>query len=1592
MDKRRLSALTLFLCLSLLVSSSVQASSPDAATQNQLANTNSRQFSFEGKELIEQSFVSLSSGASEVMLPMDLPPGMNGFHPELSLKYNSQRAKENSPFGHGWELNLANIHRFNKDGINEMYTKPVYMSEVPGNSGELVKLSESADIEVYGLRSESGFANFSLDTSTNTWTVNTTDGKEYVLGGGTNSRLQNSDASKVYAWYVDSVEELHGNTIEYSYLKIDGTVYPKMIEYGSTFAGSHPFEVRFQPFYDSSNPASNRNDNRKEFRTGFGVVYNHVVDEVQVIVNGTERLSYDLTYINDAIDSRSFLKTMTTAGTNLASQTVQQEITLSYFAKNDGYTGDIFHRANLLRSVEFPKQGKITYEYHPSTMFFDGAGNRANLRPHYPVALVKQVTKTDPAGRNDSWNYHYEDGHFYYESPNDRQLAGFGRVDVTNPLDEETTYYFHQGGGFNGASIGEMNDHWSLIGRPYRVEIYTDSGTLVKKAFTRWDPEDIGNGQFFPQKSVEIETLIGLGSSSDKSTAIGFVYNDTNGNLESITEYGEVNSTNAGTFTDSGSDSRKTTYSYAVNGTDHLSAFQSVVEVRDHNANLINKIEQYYDDSVLGQVSTGNLTQVKQSLLEESRQIVVDQDYNSAGQITKMTDDLGNETTFSYASGALYPQSTTNELLQTTSFTYDIMFGEVISMTDPNGLKTEKLFDGFGRVIEEKTTNPDTSLQITTSETTYQESTFPHSIEKKVYVDTTNKKSVITYVDGFGRALQTREEANATQYRVVNTTHDSLDRKVTTSLPVFASGSGYNLSHGSSKLTTTNYDALHRIVSVVDSIGTTTYSYDERDKTITDAEGNMKTITIDAFDRIIQVEEVLNSQSLTTSYEYDSLDRMIKLTDANGNIRNFVYDSLGRLTEQEDLHDSADVTFGVWSYDYDDNGNVTKITNPKSEDILYTYDALNRLATEQKSGDTSTLITYNYDSGTNGIGRLTSVDKTDADWSGTYDKKGRLISETQEVSGTNYTKTYDYAPYDFVEEVSYPNSKDVQFGYDVVGNLVDLDHDTVSIIDTLVYAAGGSLAEINYGNGVDSVFTYDVNKQYRLTNKQSTITGGTPSTLQNINYAYDNVGNITNVTEQASTAATRNVDYTYDDLYRLTKADNTTASEIRTYSYDNIGNILSKSDQGDYSYDETGKTNPQAVTEIDVSSVTYKRFTYDDNGNLTDLEEDVTGGTISSDFTWDHHNRLIQSAVTDTSSVTTTTTYLYSADGKRLKKVVNDGTTTETTLYPFADYEVTDSNSQKVSVSAGNILVAVIETDTSGTEVYYHHNDHLGGSNIVTDDTGSLIQVVDYQPFGEVRANSQSATYDSTQKFTGHELDDATGLYYAQARYYDPLIGRFISEDPLQYRPEELMKKFAAQPQALNHYSYVSNNPVVYIDPTGLLRVKKGQATDIHVQEFNSSLKRLVNDVKNNEKIQNYYSEVYGVDLINALTNDDSGPKVTILSDRYDDFRKEFIPGAEYFGDGLAWTDHIELFSTVYDNNFVGMALIHEIEHWANDKASWWGDLNPNIDDFLTAEQQSMAEKQGGLGKWGGNHPKYGYASEIILYGKIIDQLSNETY
>lgn len=239
---------------------------------------------------------------------------------------------------------------------------------------------------------------------------------------------------------------------------------------------------------------------------------------------------------------------------------------------------------------------------------------------------------------------------------------------------------------------------------------------------------------------------------------------------------------------------------------------------------------------------------------------------------------------------------------------------------------------------------------------------------------------------------------------------------------------------------------------------------------------------------------------------------------------------------------------------------------------------------------------------------------------------------------------------------------------------------------------------------------------------------------------------------------------------------------------------------GSYTYAGTGYANPHAATQVGTST-----YSYDNSGNLT------SGNGLTN--TWDYKNQLTQ-----TFKAGTTYRYLYDHTGQRTSYFDGSATTT----FPSKYYEVTGTRTTK-HIYAGDTLIASIENNGTPT-TYIVHTDHLGGTNVVTDSSGNLNQTLSYYPFGSTRINQQQGSFNERNKFTGHDFDDQTGLYYMQARYENPSIGRFISEDPSFLdigRPDfkqlygQPLALFLATPQNLNSYSYVNNNPVTLKDPDG---------------------------------------------------------------------------------------------------------------------------------------------------------------------------------
>ena len=234
----------------------------------------------------------------------------------------------------------------------------------------------------------------------------------------------------------------------------------------------------------------------------------------------------------------------------------------------------------------------------------------------------------------------------------------------------------------------------------------------------------------------------------------------------------------------------------------------------------------------------------------------------------------------------------------------------------------------------------------------------------------------------------------------------------------------------------------------------------------------------------------------------------------------------------------------------------------------------------------------------------------------------------------------------------------------------------------------------------------------------------------------------------------------------------------------------------DFSYDPVGN---RANTTVDAANRLLEDavylYTYDANGNLSTKTKKATGEITR--YTYDFENRLIQLLTPNSQLIT----YTYDPFGRRIEKNVNG--TIKSYLYDnediIAEYDGSGVLTTKYTHGLGIDEPLAIEQKN---QMYYYHADGLGSIVALTDDKGRVVQTYEYDSFGNMKQHGHKVKQPYT--FTGREYDSETGLYYYRARYYDPKIGRFISEDPIGFMG------------GINKYAYVGNNPVNWVDPLGL--------------------------------------------------------------------------------------------------------------------------------------------------------------------------------
>lgn len=1074
----------------------------------------------------------------------------------------------------------------------------------------------------------------------------------------------------------------------------------------------------------------------------------------------------------------------------------------------------------------------INFQYKQAAKYLNNDSTLANPKLYNPIITVSQIDLQTGDGTHQITDYQYSGGEFYYASSTEKKFAGFAQVEKTQGS-KKTITYFHQGNSTNSA-LGEQTDSYYKIGRPYRTEVY-DNSSLKSVNVTHWQDYDLGNNRKFVYDAQTVNTTL---DTTPVSIAKTKTYDFTNGNLLTENDLGQVQANyNTGEITDTLSvDNKQSDYEYAVNTIKNILAAPKNKEI----SNAVESKDQdlYYDNLALGEVEKVNLT--KEDYKVDS--VKVQRTFNSYGLVATETDPKNATTTISYDSYNMYPSSATNPLNQVTYTEYNLRNGQVATSTDPNGLVTVNTFDAFGRISKIQMSDPNSpSNLLTKQEIIYQDNNFPNYKESKNYFTSTQYQQSREYYDGLGRVIQKKAKLANNNYSTVDISYDALGRVERESLPYETATLDYTAKDLSKPAKTYTYDALDRVLTETTPVGATTYEYDGLTTKIFDANNHRKDLVKDASGNLIQVKEYLGSNIYTTNYEYTLTNKLKKITDSAGNVRNFSYDALDNLIWQDMVHTPSTSNPAKIQYTYDKNGNVLTETSFKNDAISYTYDNLNRVLNEKLSGVNK--ISYTYDAGQYNKGQLVSADYGSGNSKAyDYDIWGQIKTATTTIAGEAYILKYEYNLAGALSKVIYPNNYQVIYGFDASGqvNSVSLDkgQGPSTIASNIEYNQNGQMTHLERANGVITDYTYDPAQAFRLTR---ILSANVTSTLQDINYTYDSVGNILTIVDNANTDLQKSASYIYDDLNRLLSAtvsytNHPDKNYTQSFTYDSIGNMTSNSDLGTLNY---ANSQPHQL-----SSYGTRTFTYDLAGNMKTNKVNK--------FFWDWRNRL---ANTYDIASENNTYYKYDHNNQRFIKYTEDyiyyppdpEVPTEELSIPDLPRSVTSLNNlesinqestidgagywewqvvsqdkyidkyfeenlneqTKSHVYLNDIKLASVNNSDSP---YYVLSDHLNSSSILTDSTGTVAQLSDYKPFGSINYDNKLIDLKNDYKYTGKELDEENNLQYYGARYMDNQTARFTSIDPVILR---VVASVLNDPQSLNSYAYARNNPVILIDSDG---------------------------------------------------------------------------------------------------------------------------------------------------------------------------------
>lgn len=594
-------------------------------------------------------------------------------------------------------------------------------------------------------------------------------------------------------------------------------------------------------------------------------------------------------------------------------------------------------------------------------------------------------------------------------------------------------------------------------------------------------------------------------------------------------------------------------------------------------------------------------------------------------------------------------------------------------------------------------------------------------------------------------------------------------------------------------VTTYKYDTVESLEDVENStIGATCV-------TTTNALGNVSKQIIDNQGNILLTSDIGKDGNITTSYKYNSEGTLEKIQYSNGAYQKYIYDEYQRLKEVES---------------YDEAGNKTLVTKY----ILNQNDSV------------IAMIDYNVKDGKEIPYRYTGYEYDALDRQTAFYEINNTDKPTKEqINQAKIEYTYDLS--DNLTSVSYNNNQNIKsldYTYDIYARVTCikaiLADGTEKVLREYSYEKDGEIKAIKEytdvlgesDNYILCSYEYD---QFDRIRKITYTVGNTSKVIESYSYQYDKNSNIVkenivnnSVSENPVVESRTYTYYDYTNALKTSIIKNESGIEhLTSYQYDLVGNRTSMTQDGvvtNYTYNELNQLNKEIT--IDASGVVTKNKTYiyDKNGNTKQTEDTVSGEIVENKY--DSLNRLISSVSKINDTVNYTQTNTYNGEGRRVSKSENG----QLRNYYYSEIDgniqyVTDGNDTVKTFNYLDFNNAILSTTRYNSEnsfyYTYNKNEQQSTTSIFDSDNEGVTAYL-YDDFGNPQIIGDSE-FDNEIQYTSGIYDKLTGELYLNARYYDPAVGRFLTQDSYRGEKDNLL--------SWNLYCYCANNPVNLIDPSG---------------------------------------------------------------------------------------------------------------------------------------------------------------------------------